>query len=51
MLMCNIRSSQRDVVWTDARQEGLIDSMFCNYFVPPVLVSAGFSPGLKCTDD
>jgi hypothetical protein len=24
---------------TEARQEGLIDSLFLNYFIPPVLVS------------
>ncbi|KAG7575293.1 hypothetical protein FFLO_00457 [Filobasidium floriforme] len=30
---------QRDVVWTEARQEGLIDSLFLNYFIPPVLFS------------
>lgn len=30
---------QRDVVWTESRQEGLIDSLFQNYFIPPVLFS------------
>jgi uncharacterized protein with ParB-like and HNH nuclease domain len=28
---------QRDVVWTEARQEALIDSLFHNYYIPPVL--------------
>ncbi|KAI5451278.1 hypothetical protein NCC49_001874 [Naganishia albida] len=28
---------QRDVVWTEARQEALIDSLFHNYYIPPIL--------------
>ncbi|KAL4244696.1 hypothetical protein ABKN59_010358 [Abortiporus biennis] len=28
---------QRDVVWPDAKQIGLIDSIFRNYYVPPII--------------
>jgi len=28
---------QRDVVWNDAKQSGLIDSVYRDYFIPPVL--------------
>ena len=28
---------QRDVVWTEVRQSGLINSIFNNYYVPPVI--------------
>lgn len=28
---------QRDVVWSDLRQEALIDSLFHNYYIPPIL--------------
>ncbi|KAH9850438.1 hypothetical protein C2E23DRAFT_887336 [Lenzites betulinus] len=28
---------QRDVVWPDSKQSGLIDSIFRNFFVPPVI--------------
>ncbi|KAF8205051.1 hypothetical protein BJ912DRAFT_20715 [Pholiota molesta] len=28
---------QRDVVWTEAKQVGLIDSLFRNFFIPPVI--------------
>ncbi|KAJ8090092.1 hypothetical protein PM082_018672 [Marasmius tenuissimus] len=30
---------QRDVVWKQDRQEGLIESLFKNYYVPPILFS------------
>ncbi|OCB92199.1 hypothetical protein A7U60_g409 [Sanghuangporus baumii] len=28
---------QRDVVWTDAKQSGLIDSILRNFYIPPVI--------------
>ncbi|KAJ8095966.1 hypothetical protein PM082_015187 [Marasmius tenuissimus] len=28
---------QRDVVWTDQKQSGLIDSLLNNYYIPPVI--------------
>ncbi|KAI0660141.1 hypothetical protein C8Q70DRAFT_914298, partial [Cubamyces menziesii] len=28
---------QRDVVWTEAKQVGLIDSLFRNFYIPPVI--------------
>ena len=30
---------QRDVVWPDAKMIGLIDSVFRNFYVPPVIFS------------
>ncbi|CCO27104.1 hypothetical protein BN14_01138 [Rhizoctonia solani AG-1 IB] len=30
---------QRDVVWTDAKQSKLIDSLLRNYYIPPVIFS------------
>ncbi|KAK1217812.1 hypothetical protein PQX77_019518 [Marasmius sp. AFHP31] len=36
---------QRDVVWTTQKQIGLIDSIFRNFYVPPVIFS------VTCNDD
>ncbi|KAJ1304842.1 hypothetical protein OPQ81_005976 [Rhizoctonia solani] len=33
---------QRDVVWNDAKQSNLIDSIFKDYFIPPVLFAKRF---------
>lgn len=36
---------QRDVVWNEARQVALIDSMFQNYYIPPVLFAVKYNKG------
>jgi len=28
---------QRDVVWTETKQTGLIDSVFHNFYIPPII--------------
>ncbi|KAF8609059.1 hypothetical protein BDV93DRAFT_519081 [Ceratobasidium sp. AG-I] len=38
---------QRDVVWNDAKQSGLIDSVYRDYFVPPVLFAVHDIDGEK----
>lgn len=35
---------QREVVWNQARQEALIDSIFHNYFIPPILFAVRHNP-------
>lgn len=35
---------QRDVVWNEARQTALIDSIFQNYYIPPVLFASKKHP-------
>ncbi|OBZ72931.1 hypothetical protein A0H81_07184 [Grifola frondosa] len=34
---------QRDVVWPDAKQIGLIDSIFRNFYVPPVIFAVKYN--------
>ncbi|KAI9755319.1 MAG: hypothetical protein M4579_004321 [Chaenotheca gracillima] len=44
---------QREVVWTDDRMSGLVDSLFENYYIPPVIFNTyevekvGGAPGEK----
>lgn len=32
-----IKSEKTDVVWPETKQVGLIDSLFRNFFIPPVI--------------
>ncbi|KZV67388.1 hypothetical protein PENSPDRAFT_611488 [Peniophora sp. CONT] len=34
---------QRDVVWTETKQIGVIDSIFRNFYVPPVIFAVSFA--------
>ncbi|EMD36006.1 hypothetical protein CERSUDRAFT_96229 [Gelatoporia subvermispora B] len=34
---------QRDVVWPDSKQIGLVDSLFRNFFIPPVIFAVKYS--------
>ncbi|KAF8574234.1 hypothetical protein K439DRAFT_1372949 [Ramaria rubella] len=43
---------QRDVVWSEAKQVGLIDSIFRNFYVPPIIFGelSCFNDGIRVID-